>query len=94
MNYDAKKLPLGNIGFLYHQVEILTSQIYQENSRSQPFLVDSPPWRYVLKSHSDLSYWRIVKTLAEVIEKPNGTTAKQYGGLKAACEELSGAYYS
>ncbi|KAF5377298.1 hypothetical protein D9615_006389 [Tricholomella constricta] len=31
---------------------------------------------------------------AEVIEQPNGDKAKEYGGSRAACEQLSGAYYS
>ncbi|KAF9456807.1 PARP-domain-containing protein [Collybia nuda] len=41
-----------------------------------------------------LSGFAALKTLAEVIEKPDGDTAKQYGGVRAACEQLSGAYYS
>ncbi|KAG6903003.1 hypothetical protein C0995_008576 [Termitomyces sp. Mi166 len=41
-----------------------------------------------------LSGFAALKTLAEVIEKPNGDVANQYGGFHAACAQLSGAYYS
>ena len=34
------------------------------------------------------------KALAEVIEDPTGNKATPYGGKEAACEQLSGAYYS
>lgn len=35
-----------------------------------------------------------LKTLAEVIENPNGDTAKEHGGFQAACEQLTSYYYS
>ncbi|KAJ6627012.1 PARP-domain-containing protein [Mycena sp. CBHHK59/15] len=35
-----------------------------------------------------------LKTLSEVIENPDGDTAKEYGGKIKACETLSSAYYS
>ncbi|KAG6918681.1 hypothetical protein DXG01_012499 [Tephrocybe rancida] len=41
-----------------------------------------------------LSGFAALKTLSEVIEKPDGATAIEYGGFRPACEQLSGAYYS
>ncbi|KAJ7785721.1 poly polymerase catalytic domain-containing protein [Mycena metata] len=35
-----------------------------------------------------------LKALAEVINDPNGETAKQHGGVKAACDALTSTYYS
>jgi poly [ADP-ribose] polymerase len=36
----------------------------------------------------------LLKTLAEVIENPNGDAAKEYNNYTEACERLSSAYYS
>ncbi|KAG5715912.1 Poly [ADP-ribose] polymerase 2-A [Termitomyces sp. T112] len=41
-----------------------------------------------------LSGFAALKTLSEVIEKPNGDIANRHGGFHAACAQLSGAYYS
>ncbi|RDB29175.1 Poly [ADP-ribose] polymerase 2 [Hypsizygus marmoreus] len=41
-----------------------------------------------------LNGFAALKTLAEIIESPSGAKAQEYGGLRAACEQLSGAYYS
>ncbi|KAG6814431.1 hypothetical protein H0H92_007434 [Tricholoma furcatifolium] len=41
-----------------------------------------------------LSGFAALKTLADVIEHPDGATARQYGGAGAACAHLSSAYYS
>jgi poly [ADP-ribose] polymerase len=35
-----------------------------------------------------------LKELAEVISDPNCATAKELGGFKKACDELTGRYYS
>ncbi|CAK5279870.1 unnamed protein product [Mycena citricolor] len=35
-----------------------------------------------------------LKTLSEVIQTPNGQVAQAHGGFSAACDTLSGAYYS
>jgi len=41
-----------------------------------------------------LNGFAALKTLAEVLDKPDGDKAKELGGLRPACEQLSGVYYS
>lgn len=41
-----------------------------------------------------LQGFSVLKTLSEVINDPNGTTAGELGGWANACEKLSGDYYS
>ncbi|KJA17358.1 hypothetical protein HYPSUDRAFT_46567 [Hypholoma sublateritium FD-334 SS-4] len=41
-----------------------------------------------------LNGFAALKLLSEVIQNPNGETAKDHGGARAACEHLSSSYYS
>ncbi|KAF9485628.1 PARP-domain-containing protein [Pholiota conissans] len=41
-----------------------------------------------------LNGFAALKTLAEVIQDPTGDRAKEYGGARRACEDLSSSYYS
>ncbi|KAG6887870.1 hypothetical protein C0992_010437, partial [Termitomyces sp. T32_za158] len=56
--------------------------------------VVSPSFSGKLAKSTILSGFAALKTLSEVIEKPNGDVANQYGDFRAACAQLSGAYYS
>ncbi|KAG9014738.1 hypothetical protein FRB94_010585 [Tulasnella sp. JGI-2019a] len=47
-----------------------------------------------LSKASILSGFSILKDLSEVINDPNGNTARGYGGFAEACSTLSGNYYS
>lgn len=47
-----------------------------------------------LSKSTILSGFAALKVLSEVINQPNGDTARTYGSYRQACEELTGRYYS
>ncbi|PPQ92485.1 LOW QUALITY PROTEIN: hypothetical protein CVT25_010430 [Psilocybe cyanescens] len=69
-----------------------------ESSKSTPLLKRSAQhligYTGKLAKSTILNGFAALKTLADVIQNPTGATANQYGGMRAACEHLSGAYYS
>lgn len=47
-----------------------------------------------LSKNTILSGFAALKELAEVLSDPQGDLCKSFGGLKSACDELTGRYYS
>ncbi|KAJ7924472.1 poly polymerase catalytic domain-containing protein [Mycena leptocephala] len=70
--------------------ETLSSMNYDANKLPLGKLAKST----ILKGFAALKVDGIFLNLAEVIDKPNGETAKENGGFATACSTLSSAYYS
>jgi poly [ADP-ribose] polymerase len=79
MNYDARKMPLGNLS---------KNTILKGFAALKVCLGSfSLTWRL-------LKYLLFHKDLADVLENPNGAKAKELGGLRNAYNTLSAQYYT
>ncbi|KAH7930598.1 PARP-domain-containing protein [Leucogyrophana mollusca] len=72
---------------------IFSSKLIDAHLSSMNYDANKLPLGKLAKS-TVLNGFAALKKLAEVIETPDGDMAKSLGGVRQACEQLSGEYYS